>query len=69
MSHHKFEDMAVRDHVAGVRESAELLGGFTPAQQAKVDAIEALLVELGTPTIDEELDAMIAALTEIRDRP
>jgi len=69
MSHHKFEDLAVRDHVAGVREASELLGGFTPAQQAKVAAIEALLVEIGTPTIDEELDSVIVALTEIRDRP
>ncbi len=69
MSHHKFEDLAVRGHVAGVREASELLGGFTPAQQAKVGEIEALLVEIGTLTIDEELDAVIVALTEIRDRP
>jgi hypothetical protein len=41
---------------------------MTAAQQAKMDEIEALLVEVGEPSLDEELDAMIVELTEIRDR-
>jgi hypothetical protein len=42
---------------------------FTEAQKAKVAQIDALFIEVGEPTVDEELDATIAALTEIRDRP
>jgi hypothetical protein len=42
---------------------------LTAAQQAKVAEIDALLIEVGEPTVDEELDAIIVALTEIRDRP
>lgn len=45
-----------------------LAASMTAAQQAKMDEIEALLVEVGEPTLDEELDAMIVELTEIRDR-
>lgn len=50
-------------------ESAGLTDLLTAAQQAKVAEIDALLIEVGEPTVDEELDATIAALTEIRDRP
>jgi hypothetical protein len=39
---------------------------FDPDQQAKLLKIEALLDELGHPSIDEELDAAIAALLEIQ---
>ena len=59
----------VRQVQIQVDSQDEIAGALTAAQQAKVDAIDALLVEIGTPTIDEELDAMISDLTEIRDRP
>lgn len=50
-------------------EAAGLTDLLTAAQQAKVSQIDALLIEVGEPTVDEELDAIIVALTEIRDRP
>jgi hypothetical protein len=59
----------IRQVQVQVGSQDEIAGVLTPAQQTKVNAIEALLVEIGTPTIDEELDSMIVALTEIRDRP
>jgi hypothetical protein len=56
--------------VAGLIEARSMIEEtLTPAQQAKVDSVETLLGEVGAPTVDDELDAMIAALTEIRDRP
>ena len=50
-------------------EAAGVTPLLTAAQQAKVAEIDALLIEIGEPTVDEELDAIIVALTEIRDRP
>jgi len=56
-----------------VSMTAERVGSIgldlTADQQAKVDQINALLIEIGDPTVDEELDATIDALVEIRDRP
>jgi hypothetical protein len=52
-----------------VEHQGDMADLLTPAQQAKVASIESLLVEVGEPTVDEELDATIAALTEIRGRP
>lgn len=56
-----------------VSMTAERVGSIgldlTADQQAKVDQIKALLIEIGDPTVDEELDATIDALVEIRDRP
>ena len=40
---------------------------FTDKQKAKIKKIEDLLNQIGTPTTDEELDATITDLTEIRD--
>jgi hypothetical protein len=55
-----------------VSMTAERVGSIgidlTADQQAKVDQIKALLIEIGDPTVDEELDATIDALVEIRDR-
>jgi hypothetical protein len=52
--------------VEGQAEVADIL---TPQQLAKVAQVEILLEQVGGFSIDDELDAMIAALTEIRDRP
>ena len=69
MSHHKFEDTAVRVHAMGLNTAGEPLDQFTPDQVAKLTQISGLLDELPAVTTDVELDAIIAALTEIRDRP
>ena len=69
MSHHKFEDMAVRDHAKALNTAGEPLDQFTPEQVAKLTQISGLLDELPTVTIDKEIDAIIVALIEIRDRP
>ena len=49
-------------------EASGVTGLPTAGQQAKLVEIDALVAEIGDPTIDEELDAIIVALTEIRDR-
>ena len=69
MSHHKFEDAAVRDHAMALNTAGEPLDQFTPDQVAKLTQISGLLDELPAVTTDAELDAIIVALTEIRDRP
>ena len=43
--------------------------GYTEAQLVKIATINGLMDEIGDPTTDEELDATIIDLTEIRDRP
>jgi hypothetical protein len=48
-------------------ESAGLTELLDPGQQAKVSEIDGLLIEVGAPTVDEELDATITALTDMRD--
>jgi len=42
---------------------------YTEAQLVKIATVNDLMDEIGDPTIDEELDATIIDLTEIRDRP
>jgi len=69
MSHHKFEDTAVRDHAMALNTAGEPLDQFTPDQVLKLAQISVLVDDLPAVTTDEELDAIIAALTEIRDRP
>ena len=69
MSHHKFEDTAVRVHAMALNTAGEPLDQFTPDQVAKLTQISVLVDDLPAVTTDEELDAIIAALTEIRDRP
>jgi len=69
MSHHKFEDTAVRVHALGLNTAGEPLDQFTPDQVLKLAQISVLVDDLPAVTTDEELDAIIAALTEIRDRP
>ena len=69
MSHHKFADTAVRVHALGLNTAGEPLDQFAPAQVLKLTQISGLLDELPDVTTDEELDAIIVALTEIRDRP
>ena len=41
---------------------------FTDKQKAKIKKIEDLINQIRTPTTDEELDATITDLTEIRDK-
>ncbi len=52
-----------------VEGQAEVVDILTPQQLAKVAQVEILLEQVGGFSIDDELDATIAALTEIRDRP
>ena len=49
----------------GVKSNYEDI--FTDKQKAKIKKIEDLLNQIRTPTTDEELDATITDLTEIRD--
>ena len=69
MSHHKFEDMAVRVHAMALNTAGEPLDQFTPDQVAKLAQISGLLDELPAVTADAELDAIIVSLIAIRDRP
>jgi len=69
MSHHKFEDTAVRVHAMALNTAGEPLDQFTPDQVAKLTQISGLLDELPAVTTDVELYAIVAAPTEIRDRP
>ncbi len=52
-----------------VEGQAEVVDILTPQQLAKVAQVEILLEQVGGFSIDDELDATIVALTEIRDRP
>ena len=49
----------------GVKSNYEDI--FTDKQKAKIKKIEDLLNQIRTPTTDEELDATITDLTQIRD--
>jgi hypothetical protein len=62
------EILHIRKVALGAAVRPELNSAMTAAQQAKLDEINALLIEIGEPTLDEELDATILELTEIRDR-
>jgi len=59
-------------HVRKMALSAEVRSELdmttSAAQQLKLDEIEGLLIEIGEPTLDDELDATIVELTGIRDR-
>ena len=41
---------------------------FTPEQEAKLSELKSLIQEVGDLTFDKEVDVLIAAMTEIRDR-
>jgi len=58
----------IRQVVTLVEHRDAVAGLLTPAQQTKLDTIESLLADIGTVGLDEELEATIAELTEIRDR-
>lgn len=62
------EILHIRQVASGEAVRSDVAALMTVAQQAKLDDIEALLIEVGEPTLDEELDATILELTEIRDR-
>ncbi len=62
------EILHIRKVALGGAVRDELNAAMTAAQQLKLDEITALLVEIGEPTLDEELDATIVELTGIRDR-
>ena len=55
-----------REVMMALNQMGELSELFDPDQIAKVARVEALLAALGQPSIDEELDATIAALSEIQ---
>jgi hypothetical protein len=50
----------------GVKSNYENI--FTDKQKAKIKKIEDLLNQIRTPTTDEELDATITDLTEIKGK-
>jgi len=50
----------------GIKSNYENI--FTDKQKAKIKKIEDLINQIRTPTTDEELDATITDLTEIRDK-
>ena len=62
------EILHIRQVVAGAEVRSDVAAAMTAAQQLKLDEITALLIEIGDPTLDEELDATIVELTGIRDR-
>jgi hypothetical protein len=66
----RLEDVHAIKHAREMLMALSAMGDFSelfdPDQQAKLLKIEALLDELGHPSIDEELDAAIAALLEIQ---
>ncbi len=62
------EILHIRKVALGGAVRDELNAAMTAAQQVKLDEITALLIEIGEPTLDEELDATIVELTGIRDR-
>ena len=62
------EILHIRQVASGEAVRSDVAALMTAAQQAKLDEINALLIEIGEPTLDEELDATILELTEIRDR-
>jgi hypothetical protein len=62
------EILHIRQIAAGAAIRSELAATMTAAQQLKLDEIEGLLIEIGEPTLDDELDATIVELTAIRDR-
>ncbi len=41
---------------------------LTPEQEAKLEQLRALVVEVGEVSFDTEIDILIALMTEIRDR-
>jgi hypothetical protein len=59
-------------HLKKVREEIGLKSNyediFTDNQKAKIKKIEDLLNQIRTPTTDEELDATITDLTEIKGK-
>jgi hypothetical protein len=61
------EILHVRKVALGAAVKSELVATMNAAQQLKLDEIEGLLIEIGEPTLDDELDATIVELTAIRD--
>jgi len=61
------EILHVRKVALGAAVKSELAATMNAAQQVKLDEIEGLLIEIGEPTLDDELDATIVELTAIRD--
>jgi hypothetical protein len=61
------EILHIRQIAAGAAIRSELAATMNAAQQVKLDEIEGLLIEIGEPTLDDELDATIVELIAIRD--
>jgi len=59
----------VREELLALPQHFNEVDAYTEAQLVKIATINDLMDEIGDPTIDEELDATIIDLTEIRDRP
>ena len=68
MSHHKFEDVAVRTHAMGLHAAAGALGELSLEQVAKLEQIADILEALPVVTVDDELDSVLESLREMRDR-
>jgi len=65
-----FRDISVIDKS---RQFADTVSGppadsLTPAQLVKLNNLEGLIEDVGDPSFDTEVDVLIAAMTEIRDR-
>ena len=43
-------------------------GNLSPEQEAKLNQLKTLISEVGELTFDQEIDILIASMTEIRDR-
>jgi len=68
MSHHKFEDIAVRLHARGLGLSVDLWENLNLEQLGKLDEIVEILDALPPVSIDDELDSVLDGLREMRDR-
>lgn len=68
MSHHKFEDIAVRQYAIGLGTAPGLPDGLNLEQLGKLDDIAEILDALPPVSIDDELDSILEALAEMRDR-
>ena len=59
----------VREELLALPPNVSATDAYTEAQLVKIATINGLMDEIGDPTTDEELDATIIDLIEIRDRP
>tara|TARA_Y100001947_G_scaffold69372_1_gene58432 strand:- start:242 stop:454 length:213 start_codon:yes stop_codon:yes gene_type:complete len=68
MNHHKFEDIALRTHALGLQSAAASLRDLSLEQVSKLEQVSDILEALPPVTVDDELDTVLEALIEMRDR-